>query len=58
VTKDVKKKPAIYNFSHEDGIAHQMSDKQQDAFVKALDQLSQKKLREEKARGRKDSTAK
>jgi hypothetical protein len=57
VTKDVKKKPAIYNFSHEDGIAHQMSDKQQDAFVKALDQLSQKKLREEKARGRKDSTA-
>ena len=57
MTKDVKKKPAIYNFSHEDGIAHQMSDKQQDAFVKALDQLSQKKLREEKARGRKDSTA-
>jgi hypothetical protein len=58
VTKDVKKKPAIYNFSHEDGIAHQMSEKQQDAFVKALAQLSQKKLREEKARGRKDSTAK
>ena len=58
MTKDAKKKPAIYNFSHEDGIAHQMSDKQQDAFVKALDQLSQKKLREEKARGRKDSTAK
>jgi|TARA_R110002110_G_scaffold279106_1_gene494233 hypothetical protein len=58
VTKDVKKKPAIYNFSHEDGIASQMSDKQRKAFVKGLVQLSQKKLREEKARGRKDSTAK
>tara|TARA_R110000823_G_scaffold268403_1_gene388279 strand:+ start:336 stop:512 length:177 start_codon:yes stop_codon:yes gene_type:complete len=58
VTKDAKKKPAIYNFSHEDGIASQMSDKQRKAFVKGLVQLSQKKLREEKARGRKDSTAK
>mgnify|MGYP003389508448 CR=1 len=58
MTKDVKKKPAIYNFSHEDGIAHQMSDKQRKAFVKGLVQLSQKKLRAEKARGSKDSTAK
>tara|TARA_R110000751_G_scaffold164820_1_gene270925 strand:- start:53 stop:229 length:177 start_codon:yes stop_codon:yes gene_type:complete len=58
VTKDAKKKPAIYNFSHEDGIASQMSDKQRKAFVKGLVQLSQKKLREEKARGRKDPTAK
>ena len=56
--KPAKKKPAIYNFSHEGGIAHQMSEKQQDAFVKGLIQLSQKKLREEKTRESKDSTAK
>jgi hypothetical protein len=35
-----------------------MSDKQQDAFVKALGQLSQKKIRAKKARGSKDPTAK
>jgi len=57
VTKDVKKKPAIYNFSHEDGIAHQMSEKQRTGFIDALDKLHQKKIRAKKARGRKDSTA-
>ena len=55
--KDVKKKPAIYNFSHEDGIASQMSDKQRKAFANGLADLYRKKVRAEKARGRKDSTA-
>jgi|TARA_R110000803_G_scaffold167452_1_gene230710 hypothetical protein len=58
VTKDAKKKPAIYNFSHEDGIAHQMTEKQQEAFANGLADLYRKKVREEKARGRKDPTAK
>jgi hypothetical protein len=57
VKKPAKKKPAIYNFSHEDGIAHQMSDKQQKAFANGLADLYRKKVRSEQ-RESKDSTAK
>ena len=42
------KKPEVYNFSHPDGIFSQMSDKQADGFVAALDQLHQKKVRDER----------
>ena len=43
-------KPEVYNFSHPDGIFSQMSDKQADSFVAALDQLHQKKVRAERER--------
>ena len=42
------KKPEVYNFSHPDGIFSQMSDKQGDAFIAALDRLDQKTARDER----------
>ena len=41
------KKPEVYNFSHPDGIASQMSDKQLSGFVDGLVNLSMKKMRGE-----------
>jgi hypothetical protein len=46
VTKD-KKKPEVYDFDHEDGIASQMSDKQIEGMASSLNKLMDKKMRED-----------
>ena len=44
-------KPEVYNFSHPDGNASQMSDKQLSGFVDGLVKLSMKKMRDERKKG-------
>jgi hypothetical protein len=46
VTKD-KKKPEVFDFDHEDGIASQMSDKQIEGMASSLNKLMDKKMRED-----------
>lgn len=46
MTKD-KKKPEVYDFDHEDGIASQMSDKQIEGMASSLNKLMDKKMRED-----------
>jgi hypothetical protein len=46
VTKD-KKKPEVFDFNHEDGIASQMSDKQIEGMASSLNKLMDKKMRED-----------
>jgi hypothetical protein len=46
VTKD-KKKPEVFDFNHEDGIASQMSDKQIEGIASSLNKLMDKKMRED-----------
>jgi hypothetical protein len=48
VTKD-KKKPEVYDFDHEDGIASQMTDKQIEGAASSLKKLMDKKKRENPA---------
>ena len=48
MTKD-KKKPEVYDFDHEDGIASQMSDKQIEGMASSLKKLMDKKKRENPA---------
>lgn len=45
MTKD-KKKPEVFDFDHEDGIASQMSDKQIEGMASSLNKLMDKKMRE------------
>ena len=46
MTKD-KKKPEVFDFDHEDGIASQMSDKQIEGMASSLNELMDKKMRED-----------
>lgn len=46
MTKD-KKKPEVFDFNHEDGIASQMSDKQIEGMASSLNKLMDKKMRED-----------
>ena len=46
MTKD-KKKPEVYDFDHEDGIASQMTDKQIEGMASSLNKLMDKKMRED-----------
>lgn len=46
MTKD-KKKPEVFDFNHEDGIASQMSDKQIEGIASSLNKLMDKKMRED-----------
>jgi len=46
VTKD-KKKPEVFDFNHDDGIASQMSDKQIEGIASSLNKLMDKKMRED-----------
>jgi len=46
VTKD-KKKPEVFDFDHEDGLASQMSDKQIEGMASSLNKLMDKKIRED-----------
>ncbi len=46
MTKD-KKKPEVFDFDHEDGIASQMSDKQIEGMASSLNKLMDKKMRED-----------
>jgi|TARA_Y100000289_G_scaffold882_1_gene821 hypothetical protein len=46
VTKD-KKKPEVFDFDHDDGIASQMSDKQIEGMASSLNKLMDKKMRED-----------
>ena len=48
MTKD-KKKPEVFDFDHEDGIASQMSDKQIEGMASSLKKLMDKKKRENPA---------
>ena len=48
MTKD-KKKPEVYDFDHEDGIASQMTDKQIEGAASSLKKLMDKKKRENPA---------
>lgn len=48
MTKD-KKKPEVYDFDHEDGIASQMTDKQIEGMASSLNKLMDKKKRENPA---------
>ena len=43
----LKKKPEVYDFDHEDGIASQMSDKQIEGMASSLNKLMDKKMRED-----------
>ena len=57
------KKPEVFNFSHPDGIASQMSDKRLAGFIDGLVNLYRKKMRDERKKSegakpkRPDSTA-
>ena len=46
MTKD-KKKPEVFDFDHEDGIASQMTDKQIEGMASSLNKLMDKKMRED-----------
>jgi len=46
VTKD-KKKPEVYDFDHEDGIASQMTDKQIEGAASSLKKLMDREMRED-----------
>ena len=46
MTKD-KKKPEVFDFDHDDGIASQMSDKQIEGMGSSLNKLMDKKMRED-----------
>ncbi len=46
MTKD-KKKPEVFDFDHDDGIASQMSDKQIEGMASSLNKLMDKKMRED-----------
>lgn len=46
MTKD-KKKPEVFDFNHDDGIASQMSDKQIEGMASSLNKLMDKKMRED-----------
>lgn len=46
MTKD-KKKPEVYDFDHDDGIASQMSDKQIEGAASSLKKLMDKEMRED-----------
>jgi|TARA_R110000823_G_scaffold303880_1_gene425354 hypothetical protein len=48
VTKD-KKKPEVYDFDHEDGLASQLSDKQIEGAASSLKKLMDRKKREDPA---------
>ena len=48
MTKD-KKKPEVFDFNHDDGIASQMSDKQIEGMASSLKKLMDKKKRENPA---------
>ena len=48
MTKD-KKKPEVYDFDHDDGLASQMSDKQIEGAASSLKKLMDKKKRENPA---------
>ena len=48
MTKD-KKKPEVYDFDHDDGIASQMTDKQIEGAASSLKKLMDKKKRENPA---------
>ena len=48
MTKD-KKKPEVYDFDNDDGIASQMSDKQIEGMASSLKKLMDKKKRENPA---------
>lgn len=46
MTKD-KKKPEVYDFDHEDGIASQMTDKQIEGAASSLKKLMDREMRED-----------
>ena len=46
MTKD-KKKPEVFDFDHEDGIASQMSDKQIEGAASSLKKLMDREMRED-----------
>jgi hypothetical protein len=46
VTKD-KKKPEVFDFDHEDGIASQMTDKQIEGAASSLKKLMDREMRED-----------
>ena len=46
MTKD-KKKPEVYDFDHEDGLASQMTDKQIEGAASSLKKLMDREMRED-----------
>ena len=46
MTKD-KKKPEVYDFDHDDGIASQMTDKQIEGAASSLKKLMDREMRED-----------